>query len=203
MLHIELAEEDSAPAKREAAAPLIDFVAALSSSLELPEVKAVGERLRDIAAESETAETDPRIAAVTGPALSRAERVEAMLGGLRRGFDRRRELLADALTAPRVAELVGWSRQTPHDRRRAGKLLAVESRGTWLFPAWQFDPHGPAAVVPGLPDVLAELRHLRPIDQLLWMETRQPTLAGRTPVEALKAGEVEVVQLQARSVGRS
>ncbi|HET9014241.1 MAG TPA: helix-turn-helix domain-containing protein, partial [Thermomicrobiaceae bacterium] len=112
----------------------------------------------------------------------------------------RRELLAGALTASQVARLLGTSRQTPHDRLRAGTLVAVLEDGAWRFPAWQFDPNGDNGVVHGLPDVIRAL-DVSPIAKISWITRPNPLLDGDTPLACLKAGQVARVVALARAVG--
>ena len=120
---------------------------------------------------------------------------------LRRYFLYRRELLRDCYTSSQVAALLGTSRQTPHDRLRARTLLAVQERGRYCFPKWQFDPAGPEGVVAGLPAVLRAL-DVPALSQVSWLRTPSPYLDGRTPLDALRQGETARVDA-ARAVGVS
>lgn len=115
-------------------------------------------------------------------------------------FARRRQLLTSALTAPEAARLLGTTRQTPHDRANRGALLAVMDQGRLLFPAWQFDPDGPNGVLAGLPEVLRAL-DVSPLGKASWLTRVSPFLEGRTPLEALRGGDLERVLDQARAVG--
>ena len=108
--------------------------------------------------------------------------------------------MAGSLSAPEVATLLGTSRQTPHDRARAGTLLGVLDRGALRFPRWQFDPQGEDGVVGGLPEVLDALR-LSPFGKAYWLSRPNPYLGDRSPVEALKEGELQGVRNLAESVG--
>jgi hypothetical protein len=128
------------------------------------------------------------------------ERAEAEVDMLRRSFARRRELLADALSASAVASLLGTSRQTPHDRLTSGTLLAVMDRGAYRFPHWQFDPNGEDGVVTGLPAVIRAL-DVSPLAKAAWLTRANPMLDGRTPLACLKAGQTERVVALARGVG--
>lgn len=132
------------------------------------------------------------------PVPSAEERARVHFLSLLDRFEARSRLLADALTAPQVAKLLGSSRQTPLSRAQAGTLFAVYDRGAWRFPAWQFDPEGPEGVIAGLPEVLEALDGLSPLAKLIWFSRRNPVLDGRTPVDALRAGELERVLAAAR-----
>lgn len=127
------------------------------------------------------------------PVPSAEERAQVHFLSLLDRFEARARLLADSLTAPQVAKLLACSRQTPLSRAQAGTLFAVYDRGAWRFPAWQFDPQGPDTVITGLPEVLQALSGLTPLARLVWLSRLHPVLDGRTPIEVLRAGEVERV----------
>lgn len=127
----------------------------------------------------------------------------AQVEALNAAFRERERLLAASLGTQEVAQLLGVTRQTPHDRVKAGALLAVEdSKGALRFPLWQFDPDGPGGVVKGLPEVLRALQ-VGKFAQVRWLERPSPVLEGRSPLDALKAGDVERVVQEARSLGAS
>lgn len=137
-----------------------------------------------------------------GHEYGQQEQVALELATLVRSFRFRQELLANSLTAPQVAELLGTSRQTPHDRAKSGALLAVLDRGALRFPRWQFDPEKPDGVVPGLPEVLRAL-HTSPLAKVSWLVRLNPYLEQRTPLQALKDNELERVTRLAGAVGIS
>ena len=139
-------------------------------------------------------------AVIGGQAFSPQERLELEAASIARYFQKRRELLEGSLSAPQVAHMLGTTRQTPHDRVRASTLLAVRERGGLRFPRWQFDSDGPDGVLSGLPQVLKTLE-VSPLAKVSWFVRSNPFLQGWTPVEALKAGEVERVLSIARGVG--
>lgn len=154
--------------------------------------------LEPVEASEEKRELAARISG--GKTYSPSERATLEAAALARSFARRREVLAGALSAPEVADLLGTSRQTPHDRTKAGTLLGVLDRGALRFPAWQFDPEGEDGVVSSLSDVLRVLR-LSPFGKASWLSRPNPYLDGLTPAEALEAGEDEAVRRLALSVG--
>ena len=128
------------------------------------------------------------------------EALRLEIEALQRAFARRKVLLQGSLTAPQVALLLGTTRQTPHDRAQRQTLLAVEDRGILRFPYWQFDANGANGIIAGLPAVLKALDISR-LGKASWLTRPNPYLNGRTPLEALKSGEVERVVDQARAVG--
>jgi hypothetical protein len=140
------------------------------------------------------------IAAVFAEPTSDTQQVQIEAELLIRSFKRRRELLADTLTVMDVARILNTTRQTPHDRVRAGKLLAVMDRGIWRFPSWQFDPDGPDGVIPGLPDVIRALE-VPSLAKISWLTRPNQAFDGRSPLDLLQSGQVKRVVKQARGVG--
>lgn len=123
------------------------------------------------------------------------------------GLARRRELLADALTASQVANRLGSSKlgsspRTLHDHWPSGALLGVMDDGELRFPAWQFDPAGPDGVVEGLPEVVGALS-IPVFSQIGWLVRPHLALDHRTPLQALQAGELGRVLQVARAVNAS
>jgi len=142
---------------------------------------------------------------LTGDALPSEDEMRAVrLANLRRSFAARQALLEDALSVSDVAAILGVGRQTPHDRHRAGTLLAVKDKGQWRFPVWQFDPDGPDGVLEGLPEANRALRGpVSDIGRVRWFITPKPLLDGRTPLEALRSGNVDEVVAEAEALGAS
>jgi hypothetical protein len=136
-----------------------------------------------------------------GEALSRAERTALELEGLAESFRLRNALLADALTAPQVAKMLGVSRQTPHDRTSAGTLLGVLDHGVLRFPPWQFDPSGPDGVVAGFPEIVRALS-MSAMAKINWFTRPNPYLEGRRPIDALQAEPARVLETARGTGGR-
>lgn len=143
---------------------------------------------------------DAFTASLIGHVLTKEERLELEFSNLLQQFNQRRELLEGSLTASQVAQLLGTSRQTPHDRIKAGSLLAILDNGVWRFPLWQFDPQGPDGVIAGLPEVLRMLE-IPSFSQLSWLLRPNPFLDRLTPVDALKQGQKDRVIDAAKAVG--
>ena len=117
-------------------------------------------------------------------------------------FDYRKKLLSNALSNSCVAEMLGVSRQTPHDRVRAGQLLAILDNNVLKFPEWQFDPAGPNGVVAGLPEVLTALK-CGTFAKISWLANPSPIFDGMKPIDALRMGLVDEVVHEAGAVGVS
>jgi hypothetical protein len=142
---------------------------------------------------------------LTGDALPSDDEMRAIrLANLRRSFAARQTLLADALGVTDVAEILGVGRQTPHDRHKAGTLLAVKDKGQWRFPAWQFDPDGPDGVLEGLPEANRSLRGpVSDVGRVRWFITPKQLLDGRAPLDALRSGDIDEVIAEAEALGAS
>lgn len=177
-------------------------IVSLLNDLPLDELDVLSKRLRSVTQGfKSTAAEDALVAELTGYQFSEVERLELEFASLVRNFQWRRELLKGALSASQVAEdLLGTSRQTPHDRLKSNSLLAVLDRGSWRFPVWQFDPEGPDGVIDGLPEVLKALK-VSQLSKLSWLVRPNPFLDGLTPVEALKQGQKERVLAEAVGIG--
>jgi hypothetical protein len=121
------------------------------------------------------------------------------LVSLLRYFDLRKRLLENSLSANTVAEMLGVSRQTPHDRVRNGQLLGIMDHNVMKFPAWQFDPEGPNGVIVGLPEVLSAL-NCSPLAKISWLTKPNAIFAGLTPIEMLKQNRQAEVLHEAQAV---
>ena len=189
--------------RRDAAERVMRGMRRLVDRLTPAEVEALAGRIEEALTPPPAPGIDPFVATVFGGrAPGERERVALAVSSALTDFAYRRDLLADSLTAPQVAVLLGTSRQTPHDRARAGALLAARDGGFLRFPAWQFDAAAPEGVIPGLPDVVRALGDTLPLDKIAWFVTPK-ALLGRTPLEALKAGDYGEVLLAARTFAAS
>jgi hypothetical protein len=131
--------------------------------------------------------------------LSVSDRLALMVAGVVGDFQRREEIIADALPTAEAAKRLKLSRQGPHDRRREHLLLGVPHNTDWLFPAWQFDGRTRTGVLRQLPPVLEALSDLEEWDQAFWLTTPRVELDERTPVEALREGDGDSIVLLARA----
>lgn len=145
-------------------------------------------------------EINPTAVRVLGKSYTPAERLKLELEMLRKSYQYRQELLADAVSSQELAQAIGTTRQTIHNRMKQGKLLAILDGGQYRFPIWQLAPQGPDGVLEGLPAVLKALQ-VSEFAKLSWLKNPNPVFAGLTPLEMLKRGEWERVLLEAPSVG--
>lgn len=103
------------------------------------------------------------------------------------------------LKSEEVASLLHVTRQAADKRRRNGQLLAVSlGRRGYLYPVWQFHE---GRVLAGLDRVLAELKEYDPWTQLMFLVSGDLRLDGATPLERLKAGDIDSVVWAASCYG--
>ena len=100
------------------------------------------------------------------------------------------EAVGPLLSPGDVASRLGVTRATVHNWRQALRLLALHpNQHTYVYPAFQFtEPtESEDGLLVGLDDVLAALAEISPLGKALWLQAKQPSLGGRTPVEVLRA----------------
>ena len=173
---------------------------AILKNLDATEQQQIFDSLQQFQRSSETTAPGSLALRLGGRTFSQQERLKLELDSLFNYFRHRRTLLENSLTASEVANLLGTSRQTPHDRLKNKSLLGVLDRGAYRFPIWQFDAAGPDGVLEGLPEVLHALK-LSDFVKLNWLVRPNPILNGLTPVDALKQGLKERVIQEAVGVG--
>jgi hypothetical protein len=121
----------------------------------------------------------------------------ALAQAFNRAEDRKVELLkrADMLNGEQLAVELGLSRATVDNRRQEGKLLALEfgAKRGFRFPQWQRDLVEERDVRANFEAVLNRLAPMEPWSRYRFFVQSSPELGGRTPVEALRAGEGEAV----------
>lgn len=119
-----------------------------------------------------------------------------------RGLELREHILTaegGTWSAAQVADFLHLSRQAVDHRRKQGKLIAIlVGKRAYRFPAWQFGPQG---VLPGLENVLEELREYDPWMKAIFMLSPNALLDNETPLETLRRGHVEPVRKAAHLHG--
>ena len=137
-------------------------------------------------------------AELAGPAVAD---IDPLVPAIARGVEHRqalREAAGGMLSAAEAGALLSISRQAVDKRRRAGGLLAVREGGDWRYPACQFDA-GLGEVVAGVPEVLGALEGQGGWVALDFLLAPDEALAGRSPIEALRAGDAAAVLRVARA----
>jgi hypothetical protein len=119
-----------------------------------------------------------------------------------RGIEAREKLIdlaGGTLSGEEVARALGLTRQAVDKRRRSRRLFAISlgKRGH-RYPAFQLTDGRP---LPGLDAVLAALRGHDAWTQLAFFVNGRPDLNGRSPIDALRRGDVHAVLRAAATVG--
>jgi hypothetical protein len=156
-----------------------------------------------VAALAATTDTGTLARATADQAASDAlRRFEPLAGAIARGAEVRTRLAETAgglLSAAQVANLLGITRAAVDKRRTVSRLLALRIRGDWAYPAAQFQD---GEVLVGIQDVLASMADASHWSILDFLLAPDDALGGRTPIAALRAGEVDLVRrlLSAREI---
>jgi hypothetical protein len=111
---------------------------------------------------------------------------------------------SDMLRGEQLAERLGVARATVDNQRGAGRLLALEfgtKRGV-RYPAWQSELVEDARTRVAFESVLGALAKVGPWSRYRFFVQPAPALGGRTPIDALKAGEHESVRDAAETWAR-
>jgi hypothetical protein len=80
----------------------------------------------------------------------------------------------------------------------AGRLVYFEWAGRQMIPVWQLKEDG--TLLPGLPELRRAFAR-DPVALDVWMSTPNPTLSGRTPRQALLAGDTATVLNSIAAIG--
>jgi len=119
--------------------------------------------------------------------------LDPLAGAIARGAEARVRLAEAAgglLSVGQVGALLGITRAAVDKRRSVGKLLAVRVRGDWHYPAAQFRD---GEVLPGIPECLALMPEASGWSVLDLLLAEDSALGGRSPLAALRAGDMEPV----------
>lgn len=120
-----------------------------------------------------------------------------------RGLRRREELLeagGGAISAEEVAKLLHITRQAVDKRRKAGKLIGLETgRRGYSYPLFQFDSQ--AGMLPGLELVLDDLHDHGSWMKLSFLLNPNIRLGGQNPLHEMRRGHLEEVRSAARAYG--
>lgn len=140
-------------------------------------------------------------AAIDASAFEPSSRAKALLKGVQIAQNDLKKA-GGAYDLDQVRVLMnGISRQMIDRKVRDGSLLAVPGPSNRrAYPTVQFTPDG--TIVPGLKAVRDALPTDNPWAILNFLVHPDPRLSGRKPIDALKAGEIELVVDAARRIGQ-
>lgn len=120
-----------------------------------------------------------------------------------RGFDHKRRMLADeggTMSSREAAALLGLTRQTVDNRRKASRLVAVDlGRHGFAYPAWQFTSDG---VLAGLDQMVQAFGPGDPWGLMAFVLSGNARLNGQRPLDVLREGSVEQVVEAASQYGQ-
>jgi hypothetical protein len=96
-----------------------------------------------------------------------------------------------SISAPKVAQVLGLTRQGVDYQRREGLLKAWRTtEGRWHYPLWQFTANG---MLPGVRECLKELDTDHEWGALIFFLSRRDSLGGKRPLDLLKTGNIDEV----------
>jgi hypothetical protein len=146
------------------------------------EVTNLGKFLSEVGEDQEPGSgSDPRLLAAVDRGAMVREKLTLAEGG--------------SVSAQKVAEILGMSKQAVLKRYKKGQLLGwkEEKQNAVRFPIWQFEK---GRVLDGLEDVLAGLNNDVSMDdhgRLLFFLTSSDFLNGKRPLDCLRKGELHKV----------
>ena len=136
-------------------------------------------------------------------ALKALAPIDPLAAARLKGVQIKRDLLYEdgqPFNSEEVAKLLHLTWQAVDKRRSKGQLLGISlGRRGYLYPVWQFHE---GKVLPGLDRVLAALKDYEPWTQLMFLKTGDIRLGGATPLERLKAGDIDAVVWAAECYGK-
>lgn len=137
--------------------------------------------------------------ALQSPAAVQASE-DPLMAAKMRGAEMKRALLEKhkTLSARKVAEFLGISRQAVDKKRSTGALLAIKSGRQYAYPSFQFEEGG---ILEGVQEVLRSLKVMGDWTKFNFLVSRDSGLGNRTPLQALQEGEIEKVKRLARAYG--
>jgi hypothetical protein len=143
-----------------------------------------------------------RLLSDLAPLGMRVETIDPFAEAIARSVEAKQELLREAgggWSSTRVGTHLGVTRQAVDKRRKAGKLLALQSgRGDFLYPVCQFTEHG---VLPGIDRFLAACPPSGGWTRLDLLLTPAEEIGDRAPLQALRDGDAAAAMRAAEMFG--
>jgi hypothetical protein len=112
----------------------------------------------------------------------------------------RNRIMDEALSTAEVSRRLRISGEAIRKRLSRKELFGLKLGRDYRFPAWQFDPRSESGVVTGVYQVL-EVTVLDPLELAYWFENPMEALEGLSPIDALRAGNLEDVIAAAEAAG--
>jgi UDP-N-acetylglucosamine 1-carboxyvinyltransferase len=111
-----------------------------------------------------------------------------------------KQLLRESLDIHEVAKILKYTERFVEDLVSNSDLLVISNEDRLFFPICQFDETRSDGIVDGLQEVLKALQ-ISDIAKLSWLTSANPYLGLKTPIEALKQGQKDLVVREAAEVG--
>ena len=108
-------------------------------------------------------------------------------------------LFAEERISNPTSEPVSWG-EAQRRRRERDEARRINTAKLEVLRRELLAQDPPASVLAEWPAVLAALEGVPDLTQRAWLSRRQPLLAGRTPVQALRDGDVEDVRAEAMAL---
>ena len=125
--------------------------------------------------------------------------LDPMVPALARNVEHRNQLLERAggvLSAEEAGKITGITRQAIDKRRRSNAIVAVREGSDWKYPACQFRD---GEVLPGIAEVVRGLEGQGAWATLDFLLAPDSALGGRSPLEALRQGDISAVERLVRA----
>jgi hypothetical protein len=128
------------------------------------------------------------------PVTTELESADPLAKAKLRGVEAKKliiELGGGTLTIKEVADLLGITRQAVGKLRSRNRLIGLpQARRGYDYQPFQFER---GETLTGLKEILEALREHDPWTQLIFFVERHDRLNSRTPVEAMRAGQLDAV----------
>jgi len=125
--------------------------------------------------------------------------LDPMVPALARNVEHRNQLLqrvGGILSAEQAGKIVGITRQAIDKRRRSNAILAIREGSDWKYPAFQFRD---GEVLPGIAEVVRGFEGQGAWVTLDFLLASESALGGRSPLEALRQGDLGAVERLVRA----
>ena len=116
-----------------------------------------------------------------------------------RGRKYKEECIQAALRPQDVASLIKVSDEDLARLRQLNKIVFLQDGNDYVYPKCQFDQD---KIIDGIDQVIAELPTIEGWTQLIFLESRDPSLQGDKPIDRLKLGDISAVVLAASNYGQ-
>lgn len=183
------------------AAPLERFFSKATAVLDDRQMVELSTALEQALDDASATASHPALADLEIEPLTLTEQLSATTGGIVRRLEFEREQFAVSEGPGDVARRLRTSQRRVEELREGGRLVALEApEGEWRYPRWQFASETSKRPLRGLRPVLRQLQVIPPLARVAWLTSPKPTLGGRSPLDALRAGDRRDVKLLARAV---